>query len=142
MFSEVYPYANTIVLELTERGQLCGDAWVESVGYLRDKGFEIALDDLGAGYNSLGAVAAVSPEIIKLDISLVSNVHLSNPKKEMMRLLSEYAIRHGIKTVAEGIEVKEEAEVSTELGMKWLQGYHLDRPMPIDQFIRTYVNKK
>ena len=140
VFSEVYPYASSIVLELTERGQLCGDAWVESVRYLREKGFEIALDDLGAGYNSLGAVAAVSPEIIKLDISLVSNVHLSSPKREMVRLLSEYAIRHQIKTVAEGIEVGEEATVCTELGMKWLQGYHLDRPMPVEQFIATHLD--
>ncbi len=133
VFAEIYPYASSVVLELTERGQLCGDAWVESVGYLRDKGFEIALDDLGAGYNSLGAVAAVSPEIIKLDISLVSNLHLSSPKREMVRLLAEYAHRHQIKTVAEGIEVAEEAEVCTHLGIKWLQGYHLARPMPLQR---------
>ncbi len=139
VFSDVYPFASSIVLELTERGQLCGDAWVESVKYLRAKGFEIALDDLGAGYNSLGAVAAVSPEIIKLDISLVSNVHLSNSKKEMVYLLSEYAQKHQIKTVAEGIEVAEEAEVCSGLGIKWLQGYHLARPMPLDQFMKSYV---
>ena len=140
VFSDVYPFASSIVLELTERGQLCGDAWVESVKYLRAKGFEIALDDLGAGYNSLGAVAAVSPEIIKLDISLVSNVNLSNPKREMVRLLSEYALRHQIKTVAEGIETAEEAEVCTELAIKWLQGYHLARPMPFDRFKESYIN--
>ena len=142
VFSAVYPYASSIVLELTERGQLCGDAWVESVKYLRAKGFEIALDDLGAGYNSLGAVAAVSPEIIKLDISLVSNLHLSNSKKEMVHLLSEYAQKHQIKTVAEGIEGAEEAEVCAELKIKWLQGYHLARPMPIGQFMSTYIVQK
>ena len=142
VFSDVYPYASSIVLELTERGQLCGDAWVESVKYLRAKGFEIALDDLGAGYNSLGAVAAVSPEIIKLDISLVSNVHLSNSKKEMVYLLSEYAQKHSMKTVAEGIEVADEAEVCSQLGIKWLQGYHLARPMPLEQFMSTYVVQK
>lgn len=138
VFSEVYPFSTSIVLELTERGQLCGDAWVESVSYLRAKGFEIALDDLGAGYNSLGAVAAVSPEIIKLDISLVSNLHLSNPKREMVRLLSEYALKHQIKTVAEGIELEEEALVCTDLGIKWLQGYHLARPMPFDKLRNDY----
>ena len=109
---------------------------------MRAKGFEIALDDLGAGYNSLGAVAAVSPEIIKLDISLVSNVHLSNSKKEMVYLLSEYAQKHSMKTVAEGIEVADEAEVCSQLGIKWLQGYHLARPMPLEQFMSTYVVQK
>jgi EAL domain-containing protein (putative c-di-GMP-specific phosphodiesterase class I) len=140
VFSEVYPYASSIVLELTERGQLCGDAWVESVSRLRERGFEIALDDLGAGYNSLGAVAAVSPEIIKLDISLVSNLHLSQPKREMVRLLSEYAQRHQIKTVAEGIELREEADACTDLGIRWLQGYHLERPIPLDRYRSIYVN--
>lgn len=138
VFDEVYPYASSIVLELTERGQLCGNAWVESVNYLRGRGFEIALDDLGAGYNSLGAVAAVSPEIIKLDISLVSNLHSSSPKREMVRLLSEYALRHQIKTVAEGIELAEEAAVCTELGIKWLQGYHLERPIPMETYRAAY----
>jgi EAL domain-containing protein (putative c-di-GMP-specific phosphodiesterase class I) len=140
VFSEVYPYANQTVLELTERGQLCGDVWVESVKYLRKRGFEIALDDLGAGYNSLGAVAAVSPEIIKLDISLVSNLHLSAPKREMVRLLSEYATQHDIKTVAEGIELAEEAEICEGLDIRWLQGYHLERPMPFGAFYDKYVN--
>ena len=140
VFSDVYPYASSIVLELTERGQLCGDAWVESVNRLRERGFEIALDDLGAGYNSLGAVAAVSPEIIKLDISLVSNLHMSQPKREMVRLLSEYAQRHQIKTVAEGIELREEADTCTQLGIRWLQGYHLERPIPLDRYKETYVD--
>ncbi|MBM4290546.1 MAG: EAL domain-containing protein [Deltaproteobacteria bacterium] len=133
VLGEMYPYASSVVLELTERGQLCGDAWQESVRLLRARGFRVALDDLGAGYNSLGAVAAISPEIIKLDISLVSNVHLSAPKREMVRLLSEYALRHGIQSLAEGIELEEEARVCEALGVRWLQGFHLSRPAPFDQ---------
>ena len=52
----------------------------------------------------------------------------------MVRLLSEYAHKHGIKTVAEGIEVPEEAEVCSDLGIRWLQGYHLKRPIPFSTF--------
>ena len=44
-----------------------------------------------------------------------------------------------MKTVAEGIEVAEEAKVCSDLGIKWLQGYHLARPMPLDQFMKSYV---
>lgn len=139
VFSEVYPYATQIVLELTERGQLCGEVWVESVRRLRARGFRIALDDLGAGYNSLGAVAAVSPEIIKLDISLVSQIHLAPQKREMVQLLSDYAQKYGIKTVAEGIERSEEAEVCAGLDLTWLQGYFLSRPMPFETFKSTYL---
>jgi EAL domain-containing protein (putative c-di-GMP-specific phosphodiesterase class I) len=52
----------------------------------------------------------------------------------MVRLLSEYAHKHGIKTVAEGIEVPEEAQVCSDLGIRWLQGYHLKRPIPFSTF--------
>lgn len=140
VLGEMYPHAPSVVLELTERGQLCGDAWEESVRLLRARGFRVALDDLGAGYNSLGAVAAISPEIIKLDISLVSNVHLSSPKREMVRLLSEYAQRHGIQSLAEGIELEEEARVCEALGVHWLQGFHLARPAPFDKFVADHLN--
>lgn len=139
VFAEIYPFADQIVLELTERGQLCGEVWVESVHTLRERGFKIALDDLGAGYNSLGAVAAVSPEIIKLDISLISEIHLTPPKREMVKLLSEYAQKYGIKTVGEGIELLEEADVCTSLDLTWLQGYFLSRPMPFESFKSTYL---
>ena len=139
VLGEMYPYAPSVVLELTERGQLCGDAWEESVRLLRARGFRVALDDLGAGYNSLGAVAAISPEIIKLDISLVSNLHISAPKREMVRLLSEYAQRHGIHALAEGIELEEEARVCEELGVRWLQGFHLSRPAPFDKFVADHL---
>ena len=85
-------------------------------------------------------MAAISPEIIKLDISLVSNVHLSSPKREMVRLLSEYAQRHGIQSLAEWIELEEEARVCEALGVHWLQCFHLARPAPFDKFVADHLN--
>lgn len=138
-FDPLYPVARSIVLELTERARLGSDGkWRESVDRLRRLGFRIALDDVGAGYNSLGAVAAVNPEVIKLDISLVSSVHRDETKAEIVHLLCEYARRHDLATVAEGIEEAAEAERCRELGVRWLQGYHLARPMPLDDLIARH----
>ncbi len=135
-FSPLYARSANIVLEITERAQLGGGgAWQESVNRLRAKGFRIALDDVGAGYNSLGAVAAVTPEVIKLDISLISNIHQDAQKSELVRLLSDYAGRQGLSTVAEGIEEAAEAARCRELGIRWLQGYHLARPMPFEDLL-------
>lgn len=131
--ADLYPVAAGVVLELTERARLGSDmAWEAAVRRLREVGFRVALDDVGAGYNSLGAVAAVKPEVIKLDISLISGVHRDPRRAELVRLLCDYARRHDIGTVAEGIEEAEEAAVCAELGVRWLQGYHLARPMPLD----------
>jgi EAL domain-containing protein (putative c-di-GMP-specific phosphodiesterase class I) len=129
----LYPVASGIVLELTERARLGTDMdWEGAVQRLREVGFRVALDDVGAGYNSLGAVAAVKPDVIKLDISLVSGVHRDPRRAELVRLLCDYAAGQGMGTVAEGIEEAAEADVCTDLGVRWLQGYHLGRPMPLD----------
>jgi EAL domain-containing protein (putative c-di-GMP-specific phosphodiesterase class I) len=107
--------------------------WEMVVQRMRDLGFRVALDDVGAGYNSLGAVAAVQPEVIKLDISLISGVHQDARKAELVRILCDYAARYDLLTVAEGIEQAEEAAACQSLGIRWLQGYHLGRPMPLEQ---------
>ncbi len=130
-----------VVVELTERARLSSDGeWRKAVARLRNAGFRIALDDVGAGYNSLGAVVAVEPEVIKLDISLVSNIHRDSTKAQIVGLLSEYANRNGIVTVAEGIEEAAEAETCRNLGASLLQGYHLARPMPFDDLLARYCS--
>ena len=134
--SALYPVSKGIVLELTERARLSHEpGWERVVQRMRDLGFRVALDDVGAGYNSLGAVAAVQPEVIKVDMSLISGVHLDARKAELVRILCDYAARYDLLTVAEGIEHQEEADVCEGLGIRWLQGFHLGRPMPLDQML-------
>ena len=138
-FAPLYAGAENVMLEITERASL-GDsgAWQQSVKALRERGFRIALDDVGAGYNSLGAVLAVNPDVIKLDISLISGLHNDRAKADLVGLLSDYARRQGVATVAEGIEEAEEAARCIELGVRWLQGYHLARPAPIEDLFERF----
>src|SRR5262249_54327086 len=68
--------AHRVVLEITERASLQAIQDVrERVAVLRHMGFRIAIDDLGAGYAGLTSFAALEPEIVKLDMSLVRDVH-------------------------------------------------------------------
>lgn len=142
-FAPIYSGARNVMLEITERASL-GDsgAWQQSVRALRDRGFRIALDDVGAGYNSLGAVLAVNPDVIKLDISLISGLHHDRAKADLVGLLSDYARRQGVATVAEGIEEAEEAARCNELGVRWLQGYHLARPAPFEDIFERFLAPK
>ena len=135
----LYPVAEGCVLELTERAQLGTDhSWIAAVQKLRLQGFRIALDDVGAGYNGLGAVAALQPDIIKLDISLVSGLHEDARKSEIVGLLCNYARAHNLLTIAEGIEEEAEAVACTSIGVNWLQGFHLARPMPIARLVADF----
>ena len=124
------PYASRITMEITERARM-GDinGWEDSVQLLTQGGFSIAVDDLGAGYNSLAVLADLSPQYIKLDMSLVRNAHLEPRKRRLIQLLATFAEATSAKMIGEGVEVEEEAKVLRDMGVNLLQGYHYARPM-------------
>ena len=121
--------APRVVLEITERAALPDVKDVRfAVARLRERGFRIAIDDLGAGYAGLSTFATLEPEFVKLDMSLVRNVHLSAVKQKLVRSMTALCLDMGISVVAEGIELVEERDVIISLGCELLQGYLYARP--------------
>jgi EAL domain-containing protein (putative c-di-GMP-specific phosphodiesterase class I) len=121
--------ASRVVLEITERASLgTGETVTDRVRALRTLGYRIAIDDLGAGYSGLSSFALLEPDLIKLDIALVRDVHQSRTKQRLIRSMTMLAKDMNILTVAEGIEVAEEREKLCELGCDLLQGYLFARP--------------
>ncbi len=121
--------APRVVLEITERASLESiDDVPTRVARLRELGFRIAIDDLGAGYSGLTSVARLEPEFVKLDMSLVRDVHKSPVKRKLVRSMTTLFKDMGITVVAEGIEVVEERDTLVELGCDLLQGYLVARP--------------
>ena len=98
------------------------------IARLREMGFRIAVDDLGAGYAGLTSFAQLEPEVVKLDMSLVRNVHSSAVKQKLVRSMTSLCSDMGIAVVAEGIEIIEERDVIIDLGCDLLQGYLYARP--------------
>jgi EAL domain-containing protein (putative c-di-GMP-specific phosphodiesterase class I) len=130
--------APRVVLEITERASLESIDDVPSrVARLRELGFRIAIDDLGAGYSGLTSVARLEPEFVKLDMSLVRDVHKSPVKRKLVRSVTALCKDMGIMVVAEGIEVIEERDTIVELGCELLQGYLLARPGRAFPEVRT-----
>lgn len=118
-----------IVLEIADRDAI-GDyeAFGEEVGELRARGFGLAVDDVGAGSGSLQTIAEIRPDFIKVDGSLVRNVHSNLVKQEMLRSLAQVARSIEAAVVAEGIESAEEMAAVRECGIDYGQGYHFARP--------------
>jgi EAL domain-containing protein (putative c-di-GMP-specific phosphodiesterase class I) len=123
--------AHRVVLEITERSALdqVKDAR-NRVASLREMGFRIAVDDLGAGYAGLTSFALLEPEIVKLDMSLVRDVHKNNTKQKIIRSMAGLSKDMGMLVVAEGVETRDEREALIELGCDLLQGYLFARPGP------------
>lgn len=121
--------ASRIVLEITERESIDRIPSVEDkIHRLQSLGFKIALDDLGAGYAGLSCFATLQPSIVKLDMSMISGINLSDIKQRLVRSLVEACHDLDVKVVAEGVECKEELVSCIELGCDLIQGYFIARP--------------
>jgi EAL domain-containing protein (putative c-di-GMP-specific phosphodiesterase class I) len=121
--------ASRVVLEITERASLeaIADAPLR-VAELRELGFRIAIDDLGAGYSGLTSLVRLEPDFVKLDMSLIRDVHKHPVKRKLVRAMTTLCKDMGITVIAEGVEVVEERDAILELGCDLLQGYLLAKP--------------
>lgn len=121
--------ANRVVLEVTERASLQGTPTLPSrLAALRQLGFRLAVDDLGAGYAGLGSFTVLEPELVKLDMSLVRDLHRDDRRQRIVRAMVELCGELGVLVVAEGVETLAEREVLTGVGCDLLQGYFFARP--------------
>jgi len=118
-----------IVFEITERHCIKDfTSFHKTLDHYRNQGFRIAVDDAGTGYSGLSTVAALKPDFIKVDMSLVRDVDKDPVRRALMETMVTLAGRIGSEIIAEGIETKGEARALTEIGVHYGQGYYLSRP--------------
>jgi EAL domain-containing protein (putative c-di-GMP-specific phosphodiesterase class I) len=122
------PAASRVVLEITERTGIDPAAGPTRVAMLRKLGYRIAVDDLGAGYAALGALAALEPEIVKLDMSLVRDLDSHPTKRRVVAAITNLCHELGSRVVAEGVETEPERSACIDAGVDLLQGFLLARP--------------
>jgi EAL domain-containing protein (putative c-di-GMP-specific phosphodiesterase class I) len=118
-----------LVLELTEHEPVDNlTALRRRIDGLRDRGALLALDDAGAGWSGLRQVAALHPDIVKLDRSLVSEVDRDEVKQGLVELVGRFVSRLGSRLLVEGVERLEELDTVRRLGVPLAQGWLLGRP--------------
>jgi EAL domain-containing protein (putative c-di-GMP-specific phosphodiesterase class I) len=101
---------------------------------LRERGFLVVLDDVGAGHSNLDRIPLFQPDVIKVDRSLITDVDKDYYKQETLKSLVGLSRRIGALVVAEGIETEGEAITALELGADLLQGFFLSRPQAVTAF--------
>lgn len=128
--------AHRVVLELTERSPIVDhEAAAGCLADLRALGSRLAIDDVGKGFSGLGHVVEFSPDLLKFDRSLVSDVDSDDAKSALVARLTSFADERGIEVVAEGIETEAELDALRALGVRTGQGFFLGRPGPIPSTI-------
>jgi EAL domain-containing protein (putative c-di-GMP-specific phosphodiesterase class I) len=123
--------ARRVILEITERSLLEDVPNPHArIARLRALGYRIAVDDLGAGYAGLNSFAQLEPDLVKLDLTLVRDIHLAPTKRSLVQAMIEVCRQLKVLLIAEGVETAAERDVLSELRCPLMQGYLFARPGP------------
>ncbi len=124
------PGVLNVVVEITERALAARPAeLLRTVERVRELGWGVALDDVGAEPASLTFLSLLCPDVVKLDMSLVQG-RASRHVAEVMHAVNAYAERTGAHILAEGIETEAHHYTARALGATLGQGWLLGRPTP------------
>lgn len=125
-----------IVVELTEHDAIADYSRLATMlDPLRRQGLRLAVDDAGAGYASLRHILHLTPDIIKLDISLTRDIDSDHVRRALAAALIRFAEEIGSVIIAEGVETEAELRILRQLGVKKVQGFLTGRPMAIGDAI-------
>ncbi|MBE0494808.1 MAG: EAL domain-containing protein [Campylobacterales bacterium] len=98
--------------------------------HYRDLGFIIALDDFGAGSSTFDRLAIVRPNIVKLDRSLVFNLHQNFIHQEVLKAITNMCFNIGALVLCEGVESEEEILKALRFDVDIFQGFWFAKPSP------------
>ena len=122
-----------LVLELTERALVDLDLAREVVEAARRNGLQLAIDDFGSGYSSLGLLHALPVDGVKIDRSFVWDLEHSRPARAVVRAVVGLADELGMRAIGEGVETPGQLRSLRDAGTRYAQGFLFSRPVPADQ---------
>jgi len=123
--------AGRVVIEITEHAPVDDYGTLNAaIQGLRQSGVRLAIDDAGAGFASLQHIVRLSPDFIKLDISLTRGIDADPVRRALATALIAFASEVDAAIIAEGIETEREYETLRSLGAPYGQGFFLGPPGP------------
>ena len=117
-----------LMVEITEAHYVPTVQLKEIAEWLRERGARLAIDDVGTGYADLERLIVLRPDLIKLDMSLTSQLPVDAVTRLMVESLVQFAARSGAAVCAEGIEDTAQLEVVAELDITYGQGFLFGPP--------------
>ncbi|KZN58082.1 diguanylate phosphodiesterase [Pseudoalteromonas luteoviolacea CPMOR-1] len=108
---------------------------IETLGELKTFGVEVAIDDFGTGFSSLSYLQQLPLARLKIDRAFVKGIPDSD-SGAIAELVISLGRHLGLKTIAEGVETQEQADVLKKLGCDEVQGFLLAKPMPKDELLK------
>ncbi|WP_291383632.1 EAL domain-containing protein [Demequina sp.] len=130
--------SDRVVIEITEHAAIRDPrVLLALLADFRDAGGRLAIDDMGTGYSGLSHLVELSPDIVKLDRSLVAGIAHGNVRHSLARSLVAFCSDVGTSIIAEGVETEEDSELLHNIGIDFAQGYLYARPGPLIESCAT-----
>ena len=124
---------NNIDLEITESAMIeTAIDIIEIMKKIKKLGFLISIDDFGTGYSSLSMLQGMPVDIIKIDKSFVDII--GKNEKNIVDYILNIAKELNLKTIAEGVETKEQRDYLINKGCDLIQGYYYSKPLTREEF--------
>ncbi len=124
-----------IEVEITESALMKNIAsTIGKLTLLKSQGFGISIDDFGTGYSSLSYLQKLPIDVLKIDISFIRNLLISKESVTITQAIIVLAKTLAKKTIAEGVNNKEEIYLLHQLGCDEVQGYYYSKPVPPSLF--------
>ncbi len=103
-----------------------------SIQKLKLFGYKICIDDYGSGYSNLSHLLNLSIDFIKIDGSIIKNIHRDKKSHTLISSLSLFCKQNGIEVIAEFVENEEILEILKSFDIKYGQGYYFNKPIPFE----------
>ena len=124
-----------LTLEITESSVMADPASTLGLLHrLRLQGVRLSIDDFGTGYSSLAYLRRLPVQEVKVDRTFVQRMDTESDDAAIVRSIIELAHTLDLTVVAEGIENPEVSQLLRSMGCELGQGYHISRPMPVEEF--------
>ncbi|GAA4819796.1 hypothetical protein GCM10023232_15930 [Sphingosinicella ginsenosidimutans] len=131
---------NRLTLEVTESAIIHDPDRVAAVlNAMKRFNVRIAMDDFGTGFTSLASLQKLPIDVLKIDQAFVSDMLANGDSTAIVRAVLSLARALGMETTAEGIDSDDLAEMLTELGCTYGQGYHYAEPLAADQAFAYFM---
>jgi EAL domain-containing protein (putative c-di-GMP-specific phosphodiesterase class I)/ActR/RegA family two-component response regulator len=124
-----------IVLEITETAAMTDVAQaLENLARLCMNGFSLSIDDYGTGYSNLQQLTRIAFSELKIDQSFVKDCSDNEGLRIIVESSIDMARKLQVKTVAEGVETRQDWDMLKNMGCNTAQGYYIAKPMDMASF--------
>jgi diguanylate cyclase (GGDEF)-like protein len=125
-------FSHMITFELLESEHISNFQIVENfIKMVKQYNCSIAIDDFGSGYSNFEYLFKLEPDIIKIDGSLIKNIHINKKSRIIVEAILNLAEKSNIQTVAEFVDNEKVDKIVSELGIDFAQGYYYSPPLDI-----------